>query len=89
MENTDSTKVDEGTQQVVDVTELGANSGKSAPIFRGLGLPCSDCGAYYPANLSECPICRCTERTSPAAVPLLPGGRAGLAWSRTDASGTA
>ena len=30
----------------------------------GYGLPCSNCRAYYPADLTACPICRTTERVS-------------------------
>jgi len=29
------------------------------------GLPCADCGAYYPANLNACPVCGSVERVSP------------------------
>lgn len=28
----------------------------------GYGLPCAHCLAYYPADLSACPICGCRER---------------------------
>jgi hypothetical protein len=38
----------------------------------GYGLPCSRCRAYYPADLKSCPICKCSERVSPAAVAALP-----------------
>src|ERR1700683_3806604 len=31
----------------------------------GYGLPCSHCHAYYPADMSACPICRCPDRISP------------------------
>jgi hypothetical protein len=30
-----------------------------------LGLPCVRCRAYYDANLTTCPICKCTERVQP------------------------
>lgn len=39
----------------------------------GYGLPCSNCRAYYPADMTSCPICKTTERvpsnatTSPQA----------------------
>jgi len=33
----------------------------------GYGLPCSHCHAYYPADMRACPICKSTERVSPAA----------------------
>ncbi len=32
------------------------------------GLPCSNCGTYYGADLSVCPICKCSERVSPTAA---------------------
>jgi hypothetical protein len=38
----------------------------------GYGLPCSRCRAYYPADMSACPICRSTERVSPTAVAARP-----------------
>jgi hypothetical protein len=28
----------------------------------GYGLPCSNCRAYYGADLTSCPICGCAER---------------------------
>lgn len=33
----------------------------------GFGLPCANCNAYYPADLPECPVCKCTERIRPNA----------------------
>ncbi len=30
----------------------------------GYGLPCSNCRAYYAADLPACPICKCTQRVS-------------------------
>ncbi len=33
------------------------------------GLPCSNCGTYYGADLSVCPICKSNERVSPTAAP--------------------
>src|SRR5215467_5230789 len=40
----------------------------------GFGLPCSKCKTYFAANLKVCPICKSTERVSPAtvAVPAVP-----------------
>ncbi|MFZ0684731.1 MAG: hypothetical protein WAM89_04245 [Terriglobales bacterium] len=32
----------------------------------GYGLPCSHCHAYYPSDMRACPICKSTERVSPA-----------------------
>jgi len=29
-----------------------------------LGLPCSECGAYYDAGSDSCPICGCKDRAS-------------------------
>jgi hypothetical protein len=29
------------------------------------GLPCARCGAYYPAELSTCPVCSSTEKALP------------------------
>ena len=31
----------------------------------GYGMPCSRCHAYYPADMTACPICKCPDRVSP------------------------
>jgi hypothetical protein len=36
----------------------------------GYGLPCVNCGTYYAADQSVCPICKCPERVSPSVVPI-------------------
>ncbi len=33
----------------------------------GYGLPCANCGTYYAADQSVCPICKSGERVSPTA----------------------
>jgi RNA polymerase subunit RPABC4/transcription elongation factor Spt4 len=33
----------------------------------GYGLPCAKCKTYYAAGLAACPVCKDTERVSPAA----------------------
>jgi hypothetical protein len=38
----------------------------------GYGLPCSRCRAYYPADMTACPICKSAERVSPTAAPARP-----------------
>jgi hypothetical protein len=48
----------------------------------GYGLPCAQCKTYYLSSLSACPICKSSERVSPAgpisayrrAADLQPGG---------------
>lgn len=42
------------------------------PKAIGYGLPCSHCRAYYPADMTACPICKSAERVLPTAVPALP-----------------
>jgi hypothetical protein len=42
------------------------------PKSIGYGLPCSLCRAYYPADMTACPICKSPERVSPTAVAVLP-----------------
>src|ERR1700675_2100653 len=42
------------------------------PKAIGYGLPCSHCRAYYPADMTACPICKSAERVSPNAVAALP-----------------
>jgi hypothetical protein len=32
------------------------------------GLPCMNCGTYYPSDVSVCPTCKSSERVSPTAV---------------------
>jgi hypothetical protein len=47
------------------------NAPKPSPIDKkpaGYGLPCAKCKTYYLASLSTCPICKSTERVSPAAL---------------------
>lgn len=44
----------------------------SVPRRAGYGLPCSNCGTYYAADQSACPICHCPERVSATAAPILP-----------------
>lgn len=44
----------------------------------GYGLPCSNCRAYYPSDMTACPICKSKERVSlqthaPSAAPPAPG----------------
>jgi hypothetical protein len=48
----------------------GATS--QTPKSIGYGLPCSRCRAYYPADMTACPICKSTERVSPSAVTAHP-----------------
>ena len=45
------------------------------PRHVGYGLPCSNCGTYYMADQSVCPICKCGERISPTTIPALAGLR--------------
>jgi hypothetical protein len=49
-------------------------SASPAPDLKvvGYGLPCSNCRAYYPADIEVCPICKSRDRVSPRAVPPLP-----------------
>ena len=40
----------------------------AAPSRVGVGLPCANFRVYYPADMKACPICKSTERISPAAM---------------------
>lgn len=41
----------------------------NAPLKRvRYGLPCSNCGTYYAANLTACPICSSSDRVNAAAM---------------------
>ncbi len=42
------------------------------PKAVGYGLPCSRCRAYFPADMTACPICKSTERVSPTAITARP-----------------
>jgi hypothetical protein len=33
------------------------------------GLPCANCGTYYDADQSVCPVCKSDQRVSPTAAP--------------------
>jgi hypothetical protein len=48
-------------QQAVDKPQ-GTTAAEHKAI--GYGLPCSNCRAYYPAELTTCPICKSSERVS-------------------------
>ncbi|MGA9641408.1 MAG: hypothetical protein WBQ72_08435 [Terriglobales bacterium] len=37
----------------------------------GYGMPCSQCRAYYPADMDACPICQSTVRVSPGNADSL------------------
>jgi hypothetical protein len=47
---------------------LPSACGPSKPLL--LGLPCSHCRAYYDAQLTDCPVCGCSERVSPTPATL-------------------
>jgi len=54
-------------------------------VQAGYGLPCAKCRVYYPADQNVCPICKSSERISPAAMaqavpvsPAIPLKREGL-----------
>ncbi len=51
---------------------VGVRSRADAAKPIGYGLPCANCGLYYPANLDICPTCNSKERVSPNLVPKLP-----------------
>jgi len=60
-----------------------------APKAAGYGLPCSNCRAYYAADLGACPICKCTERVSLSAssVPRSPVAASGPSADMDDERG--
>jgi hypothetical protein len=43
---------------------------EKAPKAVGYGMPCANCRAYYPADMTACPICKCAERVSLSASSL-------------------
>jgi RNA polymerase subunit RPABC4/transcription elongation factor Spt4 len=44
---------------------------EAEPRAAGYGLPCANCRAYYPSDMSVCPICQSKERISATAVPMI------------------
>jgi hypothetical protein len=44
-----------------------------SPLHVGYGLPCSNCGTYYTADQSVCPVCKCGKRISPTTLPAAAG----------------
>ena len=48
-----------------------ADSSKAPSRATLYGLPCAVCNLYYPAAVSECPNCGCSERVSPNLAPVL------------------
>jgi hypothetical protein len=43
---------------------------QGVPKQVGYGMPCANCKTYYAADLKACPVCKTSERVSPAAVPV-------------------
>ncbi len=64
-------------QGTATAARLAPESRPVTPVHSGIGLPCANCRLYYPADMNACPICKSTERVSPAAlvasVPVAPG----------------
>jgi hypothetical protein len=54
--------------------EASQSRKRHAPEIKqvGYGLPCADCGAYYPSDIDACPICKSPERVSPNASNVAP-----------------
>jgi hypothetical protein len=38
------------------------------PKRTGYGLPCSKCKTYFAADLTACPVCKCSQRIAPIAL---------------------
>ncbi|MGH9647019.1 MAG: hypothetical protein ACRD4E_09410 [Bryobacteraceae bacterium] len=64
----------------VSAPGLSAAAEQAASHSIGYGMPCSNCRAYYPADMNACPICKSRERVSPgevrAAVPASASAKA-------------
>lgn len=68
-----------GTGRAKDSTSSGNNKYRSAVLPQstevtakrvGYGLPCANCGTYYAADESACPICKSPERVSAKAASI-------------------
>ena len=66
--NTEFRATDDLASNLVQATQ-------PSPRHVGYGLPCSNCGTYYMADQSVCPICKCGERISPTTIPAPAGLR--------------
>ena|SRR2546421_735993 len=61
-----------GTERHAMGMQAAAQAAGAVEKLVGYGLPCSNCRAYYTADLSACPICKSRERVSSTAAPALP-----------------
>jgi hypothetical protein len=66
-----------GTGRAKDPTQTGSqefhsgvwsHAADTGPKRVGYGLPCANCGTYYAADESACPICKSPERVSAKAA---------------------
>ena len=66
-----------GTGRAKDPNQIAASEYRSGLLPRaaevgpkrvGYGLPCANCGTYYAADQSTCPICKAAERVSAKAA---------------------
>jgi hypothetical protein len=48
--------------------ESAAGVSDLVPKRTGYGLPCSKCKTYFAADLTVCPVCKCSERIAPIAL---------------------
>src|SRR5215813_2051115 len=60
----------QGRQKAVDPSVVNSATADTKAV--GYGLPCSNCRAYYTADLDVCPICKSRERVSAKAAPPVP-----------------
>jgi hypothetical protein len=68
----------QGNTEFRATDDLASNlvqAAQPSPRHVGYGLPCSNCGTYYMADQSVCPICKCGERISPTTIPASAGLR--------------
>ncbi len=52
------------------MSDNGLRAGSFQPRTVRYGLPCANCKAYYPATLTVCPVCQCSERVPPMTAPV-------------------
>jgi hypothetical protein len=50
---------------VIAVAET-VSAPKRGPRRMLLGLPCPNCGAYFPSDVTDCPACRLPQKRTPA-----------------------
>jgi len=86
------TAVNANAVPAVSLSAAGLRSAAPAPepgsVAKGVGygLPCSQCRAYYPADMDACPICKSRERLKPAYASVKTPSAASVVSAHSEAA---